>query len=136
MNKRVKLILAKAFLVSLPVTLLLCVYVILDPFKVLYAYPSYYTSGVPCYIPCNRDFVSTETFRRYYPTNRYDSFIFGNSRSIFYEVKDWQQHIQSIHCFHFDASGESLYGICAKFRYLDRLGVGITNALIDRKSVV
>ncbi len=130
MNQRVTLFLVKAFLVSLPVTVLLCVYVISDPFKVLYAYPSYYTSGVPGYIPCNRDFVSTETFRRYYPTNQYDSFIIGNSRSLFYEVRDWQLHIQSTRCFHFDASAESLYGIGAKFRYLDRLGVGITNALV------
>jgi hypothetical protein len=130
MRKEVTSFFLKTFILSLPALSLFCAYLIFDPFKVLRSYDSYYVSGVPNWVTLNREYVSTETFLKCNPSNHYDSFIFGNSRSIFYEVNDWQRHIQSTRCFHFDASGESLYGIYAKFRFLDQSGINISNALI------
>src|ERR1043166_10080600 len=130
MSKDVRIFLLKALILSLPAIVLLGIYLILDPFKVLRSYESYYISGAPSWVTLNREYVSTETFNTHYASNQYDAFIFGNSRSIFYEVKDWQKHIASTRCFHFDASGESFYGIYSKFKYLDRIGANIHEALI------
>jgi len=130
MPKAVLLFFAKAFILLSPAIFLLCAYFVLDPFKVLRTYDSYYISGIPSYVTLNNDFVATETFKKYYASNQYDSFIFGSSRSRFYEVADWQKYIRSTRCFHYDSSAESLYGIHAKLRYLDRSGIKINNALI------
>lgn len=130
MPKTFRLFLCKALIAAIPTVLLLGTYLLLDPFKVVRNYDSYYKNGVPSYVILNRDFVSTETFLVKNSVEHYDSFIFGNSRSLFYEVKEWQKHISSSRCFHFDASQESLYGIHSKICYLDRNGVNIQNAII------
>jgi hypothetical protein len=114
----------------LPVFPLLAIYFICDPFKVIYTYPSYYISGAPEYIELNRDYVSTETFIQKYPTYKYNSFIFGNSRSFFYETADWKKHISEGRCFHFNASRETIYGIYKKIAFLDKNNIQIKNALI------
>lgn len=114
--------LIKSFLFSSPVLLMVIFYFIYDPFDVLHK-NSY--SNVP-----NRDFVSTEAFIRNYSAYKYDSYIFGNSRSIFFEVIDWEKHITFKNCFHFDASGESLYGIEKKLSFLYGLNVEMRNVLL------
>jgi hypothetical protein len=115
----------------IPFIILLVIYLILDPFKVVKSYSSYYISDEINGVGLNRGFVSTKTFENNFETNQYNSFIFGNSRSIFYEIDDWRKHLEpESNCFHFDASSESLYGIYKKFLYLAKKGVDIKNALI------
>jgi hypothetical protein len=128
-NSVLKFIL-KISLLSLPVLVPTAVYFVFDPFKVLYNYQSYYVSGEPSYVTLNRDYVSTETFIHKYPIYKYDSFIFGNSRSIVYEINDWKKYISSDRCYHFDATGETVYGIYRKIDYLKKNNIGIKNALI------
>jgi hypothetical protein len=112
-------------------TLLLTLYVYLDPFKVVKKYQSYYISDAVPGVTLDKDYVSTSTFNNNHPLYKYDSFIFGHSCSIFYEVKDWKPYIaEESSCFHFDASGESLYGIYKKIKYMDRKNVPINNALV------
>jgi hypothetical protein len=123
-------LLIKLLLLAAPLIVILFFYGITDPFKVLWSYDSYYVSGQPSFVALNRDFVSTETFLRYRQVYHYDSFIFGNSRSIFYQVGDWSKHIGPRPSFHFDASGESLYGIWRKVRLLDSLGTPLGHALL------
>jgi hypothetical protein len=130
MKKSIVKFIIKLFFFCLPVILLLSFYVAADPFKVLYHYDNYYVSGNKPYVCLNQDYVSTETFITNYPNFEYDSFIFGSSRSGFYQVKDWQKHISSKKCFHFDAAAESLYGINAKLKYLDQRKISIKNVLI------
>ena len=105
-------------------------YLVDDPFKVLHRYASYYVSGRPIAITLNRDFVSTETFLARQPQDRYDSFIFGNSRSLFYPLADWQRCLDNSRGFHFDASAESLYGVERKLAFLEREDVAVRNALL------
>ena len=124
-----KRFLAKLLIFLSPFLVVVALYFIKDPFKVLYHYKSYYENGKPLYIVVNRDYVSKETFDNNYPKYNYDSYIFGNSRSGFYQVSEWQKHINSVNTFHFDASGESVYGIEKKLQYLDDKGAGILNAL-------
>ncbi len=119
----------KLLLASSPILLVLVIYFYNDPFKVLYHYDNYYPqTGTPG-VPLDKDFVSTETLINNYGRYKYDSYIFGNSRSIRYRVNDWEKHIKSQNCYHFDASGESLLGIAEKIEFLHDRGMPIRNAL-------
>lgn len=126
---------AKRFIIKLlaataPFLALLMLYVILDPFKVLRAYDTYYMSGKPAYVNFNPDVVGIETFRRRNAERPYDAFILGNLRSRFYHMDDWLQHIGPAHGMHLDGAAESLYGVHAKALYLDRSGAPLRHVLI------
>lgn len=101
-----------------------------DPFKVLRTYDTFYHSSQPNHVTLNNDYVAIETFLMNHPTYNYNSFIIGNSRSRFYEIKTWRKYIQSDKCFHFDASSESLFGISKKMEFLHERNVNINNVLI------
>ena len=120
----------KLSLVLIPIFFVLFFYILIDPFKVIYKYDSYYESNKQSYIVLNRDFVSFETFINNYPKYKYDSFIFGNSRSQFYKINTWKKYINNRPCFHFDAFAESLYGIYVKIKYLNSNNIKIANALL------
>ncbi len=83
----------KALLFVIPFIILLVVYFILDPFKVVKHYSNYYGVDEIGRIGINRDYISTSTFINNSKTYSYNSFIFGNSRSIFYEINDWKKYI-------------------------------------------
>jgi hypothetical protein len=115
----------------IPLFILLSIYIYVDPFKVVYSYTHYFEPVNPPNIELNKDFVSTYTFMENSKRHEYNSFIFGNSRSIFYEVNDWKNHIEGEKgCFHFDASGEALYAMHKKILFLKDRDVRIKNCLI------
>jgi hypothetical protein len=122
----------KLLLFLSPIIFVLITYIYFDPFKVLYKYDCYYDPNNVSCVTLNRDFVSTENWIRYYDTYKYDSYILGNSRSLYYKVEDWTKHITSNknQCYHFDAANESLYGITKKFEFLESRNVAIKNAII------
>lgn len=106
-------------------------YLVLDPFKVVQHYDSFIDSGAKGAVTLDKDYVSTQTFINNSPRTAYNSFIFGNSRSIFYEVSDWKKHLpQTANCFHFDASGESLDALTKKVAFIDRKGNDIQHILL------
>ena len=114
-----------------PILILLAVfltfYVYNDPFKVLRPYSDYSYSRVFT----NRDFVSTAMFIKQYPKYKYNSFIFGSSRTMAYRPELWRQYLDTdSRVFVFDAAGESVYGIYHKLKYLDAEKVELKNALI------
>jgi hypothetical protein len=129
---KAKKFLIRLLLFSIPFLLAIAFYILYDPFKVVRSYDSYYLSGRPAYISLNKDHVSTENWLNHYPGFHYDSYIFGNSRSMFYQVDAWRQYTGSPRnkCYHFDASGESIYGIAKKVEFLRRQGADIKNCLI------
>ena len=111
----------------IPLAILSLGYVINDPFKVIHQYDDYSNSKVIL----NRDYVSTQMFIKNNPKYKYNSFIFGSSRTIAYNPKEWTVHLPSgSNPFVFDASGESIWGIATKLAYLDSLNAPINNALI------
>ncbi|GHV57882.1 hypothetical protein FACS1894182_07960 [Bacteroidia bacterium] len=122
----------RVFLFGLPFIIPLLIYIVLDPFKVIRKYDNFYVQdGQPCVVWLDRGYVGTVTFDNNYSSSKYDSFIFGNSRSIFYEIDDWKHYIDTnSRCFHFDASGESLYGMYKKIKYVDRKNANIRNVLL------
>ncbi len=129
---KIRLFLGKLALFSLPFLFFVGFYFYLDPFKVVKHYDSYYHSGRPNYISLNKDYISTENWVNHHAQYDYDSYIFGNSRSMFYEIGSWKNYIgaDSEKCYHFDASGESIYGIAGKFRFLAAQKAKIRNVLI------
>ena len=124
----------KVFLLKLGVILLLpitfvAVYFINDPFKVLYHYDTYIKSGKPYFIFIDKDVTTTRTFLNNYKKYKYDSYIFGNSRSCNFWISDWEKYINSDKCFHFDGSCESLYAIGKNVSFIRKHGIRIKNAL-------
>lgn len=107
------------------------IYVIYDPFKVIYSYGSFYNSNDKVIFHINQDYVSTSTYIRYNDTMKYNSFIFGNSRSIFYPVAEWKKYLdKNSSCYHFDASAESLWAINKKIEYINNKKNKIDNVLL------
>lgn len=114
---------------GLPLWILGVIYFITDVFKVIHHYDSYYNDSY--YIEINRSFGSTMTYVNQNPKYDYDSFIFGNSRSIFYEVDTWKKYLpKESHCMHFDESGGSISGIRDKIMFIDNSGGRINNVLM------
>lgn len=115
----------------LPFLAVIALYFVFDPFKVLYHYDSYFDRKVNNgTVFLNTDYVATANFDNRYEEERYNSFIFGNSRAWFYRVSDWQNYIGNEPVYHFDAGGETLYAMHKRVLYLDRKGVEIKNALL------
>ena len=61
----------------------------------------------------------------------YNSFIIGSSRSDFYYIDSWKKHLDSSSvCFHFNQSGDNLYGMLQRVNYLYNRFDHIDNLLI------
>jgi hypothetical protein len=130
-GKKIKLFLFKLGLFSIPFLGFIILYIYWDPFKVVKSYACYYQSGQPNYITLNKDFVSTENWIHHEGQDHYDSYIFGNSRSMFYQIGTWIKyiHAEPEKCYHFDASAESLFGIARKLIFLRARHAPVRNAL-------
>ncbi len=127
MKRFIKQFIGFQLFLAVPITLLLILYVYFDPFKVIYSYSDY---SFP-YVISNRDYISTEVFMKNISKYKYDSFIFGSSRTLAYRPSEWSKYLdEKAKPFMFDASGESIYGIYTKLKYLDLADVKINNALI------
>jgi hypothetical protein len=112
---------------AIPLAIALFGYFYFDPFKVLYNYKD---SSV-LYTNPNRDYISTEMFLRNHNKYHYNSFVFGSSRSLAFRPGSWKKYLNKQDClFKFDASGETIYGIYKKLKYLERIHAKIDNVLI------
>lgn len=121
----------KSLILVFPFIICIAIYVCFDPFKVIRTYTNYYQHHEIGRVGINRDWISTNTFINNSKSISYNSFIFGNSRSIFYEVNDWKKYIEpDSNCYHFDASDEALYGIYKKILFLDRNDIPMKNTII------
>ena len=121
----VKKFLAKLLIYLSPLIVVLLVYVCTDPFRVLYHYDKFTAD-----VDLNSDYLSTQRLMQHIDQFKYDSYIFGSSRSDNYMVGEWSRYINSTRCYHYDASWESLYGVEKKLQFLKRNKYPIRNALI------
>lgn len=100
----------------------------LDVYKVFYSYDDYYKNKITYF---SREMVTTNTYIKYKDELKFDSFIFGSSRSMVYQTIEWKKYLNKDAApFHFDANSEGVYGIYNKTRYIDSQGGEINNALI------
>lgn len=123
-----KSFLIKIFLFLLPIELIIVFHLFLDPFRIVYEYEDYYKNN---FVAVNRGEVCFRTFTNNREEQKFDSFIFGSSRSQAFKCVNWEKYLsKNSKAFHFDASGEGLFGIQTKISYLDEIGDKINNALI------
>jgi len=131
MNREL-ILLKKIILFLSPFIIMTVVYIIIDPYMVIYNYADYNKNY---FINKNRDFVSTEMFIKNSKERNYDSFIFGSSTSLFTPPSIWSKYIETENnIYSFDASRERLTGIWSKVKYLDEHDVKIKNALVNLES--
>ncbi len=115
------------FIGLIPLIIISVLYIYLDPFKVL----KHYNDFSNPYVISNRDYNSTTMFINNKRKNKYNSFIFGSSRTLAFKPNSWRKYLsEKDNPFMFDASAESIYGIYAKLKYLDSTNVKINNAFI------
>ncbi len=125
MKPFLKRVLKFLFIPIIIVILIIAGYFIFDPFKALYSYDSY------THTHSNRDYYSIEIFNKRYPQQKYNSFIFGSSRTLGYNPSSWKKYLgQDASIFMLDGYAENIYGIYHKMKYLDSLNVDIKNVLI------
>jgi hypothetical protein len=118
----------KCIFLLLPVLLLITLFITFDPFRLIWRYKDYSEN---MYIILNRDFVSTEVYKKNKEKYKYDSFILGSSRTLAYKTDSWRKHLSpNASPFKFDASAESLFGIYKKIKYIENLGDSLKNCLV------
>ena len=118
----------KLILFLSPFLLILISYFIMNPFRVLYAYHPTYISTDGHF---NRDYMSTETYLKNRGRFHFNSFIFGNSKTLAFQCEDWKQHLNPDAIpYHYDASAESIFGIYHKLKFIDKLHDSINNVII------
>ena len=129
MNKGKSFYLKISFII-LPLLVLLSVYAITDPFRVIYSYhfENYYNWQ---HWEVNRELVSVENLKERLAKNDIpDSYIFGNSRSLAFRCDVWESLLgDHANAYHLDAASETLYGVYSKVKYLDRQNIKIKNIL-------
>lgn len=119
----------KVILLLLPLYFLILLYILFDPFKIIYAYDFYYKEHSNIDVGLNRDNVSSSLVRK--NIKNIDSYILGNSRSLAFRCNKWRKYLKiNSNCFHFDASGETLYGILKKLEFLKENNAKISNVII------
>lgn len=113
------------FFIGIPTLILLAIYFITDPFKMVRPFNLHYFDDT------NRDYLSTELFLRNDPVYNYNSFIFGSSRCCGFNTYHWQHYLpDGSRQFMFQAWSETLTGIEQKIDYIDKSGNEIKNVLL------
>ena len=120
----------KTLTATIPVLAIVVLYVILDPFGVVRRHepcPAFKSA-----IPFNKGYISTCAYIDGRERYKYDSYIFGSSRTINFRAADWAEHIgKNASIFHFDASNETPEGILLKMQFIQSKGDTIRNAMIE-----
>jgi len=114
---------------SVVIVVVIALYIVADPFKVVWHYNSYFENGKSG-IHVNRSIAGAANFNNKYREYKYNSYIFGNSRSLACQVSEWQKHLpKAISAYHFDGAGESLYALNKKLALINRTRTPIKHAL-------
>lgn len=125
-----KKIILKVLLGLSPVLIVLAIYAVMDPFKVLYHYDSYYPKDGVQHVTLNNDFTTVQAYLDGYKKYGYDTYIFGNSKGLIFHTDKLQQHIPGGKIFQFSVSNEGLFGVESKLRLIDSLGGEIKHVLL------
>lgn len=117
-----------------PIIFLLIGVIYADIFQIFGFKEDYYTNT---FISVNRGMITTKTYNNLRLEEKYNSFIFGSSRSHAFHCKKWAEHINNAKPLHFDANSENILGITNKITYIDETGNRINNALLilDRETL-
>lgn len=122
-----RLIAKNILLILMPLIFISGVYLLCDPFEVLYGYNKHYNDARINY---NWDYNQTETLLSNYKERGYDSFIFGNSRTTAFVTTDWSRVSGASRPLHYAAMNETLYGIHGKLKLLSDKAIPVRHALL------
>lgn len=123
-----KSFLIKILIFLIPLELILLFHLVFDPFRIIFEYEDYYKNS---FVAKNRGEICYRTFIKNREEYKFNSFIFGNSRSQAFKCVEWEKRLNSnAKAFHFDASGEGLFGVQTKINFIDEIGDNIDNALV------
>ncbi len=127
--------LRRILLFSVPLWVLVALYVMLDPFMVVWSYDDYYErKGL--HPTLDMDYVSCENYVHRNATTHYSAFIMGNSRSQFWRVSDWTKHLDDgAVAYHYYGNGETLYRLTRHLQFIHQYGGAIKHVLmvVDRE---
>lgn len=121
-----KSLLKKVIQFLLPLIIVITIIWFSDPYKLLYKYDDYTTKN----FTLNRHYVTTQYFLDNYEIEKYNAFIFGNSRTLAFKTTDWLNFISDISPYHFDATGESINGIKNKIILVDNSSSDLSHAIV------
>lgn len=122
-----KLFFRKAGLFVLPFVLLIVLYVAIDPYKKIWHYDVYLCD----YVMLNRGDISTKVYLNNRDKYKFDSFIFGSSRSTAFTSRQWGQYLSRYNTpYSYGSWNEPIEGIYNKLALVDSLNDNINNALI------
>lgn len=120
-----KFLLRLLLAISVPMALLLGLYLVTDPYKTLKPFSLDYFDST------NRDYLSSELFLANYPTYKYDSFVFGSSAACGINTYHWKSYLpDGSSQFMFQSWSETITGIEQKLVYLDNNGISVNNCLL------
>lgn len=118
--------LLKALLMLCPAYVITGVFVITDPFGIIY-------TGEEATDPVFRltaSYWNTCELKSIEEEDRPNAFVLGNSKGYSYDLNDWASRLpDSANPFYFNGYGEAIYGVRQKMRYLDRNGYNISYAI-------
>jgi len=107
-----------------PLLLLVSVFIVMDPLRVIRRYDSPLLTG---------PLINDRVFQRRWLEDKpfpYDGFIMGSSRSKAFLTDSWKPHVPVSHPFHMGVNDETLFGILHKLAYLDRKGYEMRSCLL------
>lgn len=126
-SNRLSYLLIKLTVFSMPFVLLTLSTFICDPYKALYEHSDYDNN----FTDINMGNMSYRLYRKKSDNMHYDSFIFGNSRSLAYRIDKYLKYLPPDSAgFHFIASGGGIYDIYHQIKFIDDTGGIIKNALL------
>lgn len=112
---------------GLPVAVLVFIYVLHDPFKVL----RWHDEPFADHLGLNKGTLSVSSFERFNPEHHFDSFIIGASVSCYYRVDEWRQYLPDSACVtHFDSSWQPPTHLARFVEFLDRKDVPMHHVLL------
>ena len=121
-------------LISLPIWAVVALYVVLDPFKVVWHYDNFYERQEP-HPTLDVDYVSCENYVQRNDTTHYNAFLMGNSRSQFWQIDDWLKHLpEGTKACHYYGNGETLYRLTRHLQFLHERKASLDHVVmvIDR----
>jgi len=119
--------LKKAFLFVLPLLIIGACYIITDPFQNVLNHDVYLFN----YMMLSRGNVSTKVYLKFKDKYKYDSFIFGSSRSTSHTSKEWAKYLSKNNVpYSFGAWNESIEAMYRRIKLIDSLKKPIKNAFI------
>lgn len=127
-----KKILKKIFFAVFPILFITSLYACFDPFCIVhhYDYSSLKFLQMKKTFDINQDYIKTEIFIKNFKDKYFDTYVFGNSKSLLLDSSHLQNLFSSPSYYNYAVNFENIYGIEKKLEYLDTNKKEIKNVLL------